>query len=271
MSKVAAIQMCSSMSVEENLQSASKLIEEAANNGAKLVVLPEMFPIVGMGSEEKIFVMESPGAGPIQDFLSLQASQNNVWIVGGTIPLRTEHKNKIRAACLVYNNKGKPVARYDKIHLFDVELSKKEIYRESDTTEAGERTTVIDTPFGKLGVAVCYDIRFPRLFMDLFNQGAEIIAIPAAFTVKTGEGHWKLLARARAVENFCYIIGACQGGTHASGRTTFGDSLIIDPWGTVLDERQDPTPGLVYGEIDLEKLHKIRASIPVNLHPRRFL
>lgn len=270
MPKVAAIQMCSSLSVEENLKSAGKLIEAAAKKGAELIVLPEMFPIVGTGAEDKIYIAESPGVGPIQDFLSEQASKNNVWIVGGTIPIRTENKLKIRATCLVYNNLGKSVARYDKIHLFDVVLSQKEKYQESETVEPGDRVVLVDTPFGKLGLAVCYDVRFPALFIELFDRGAEIIAIPAAFTVKTGEGHWKLLARARAVENFCYVIGACQGGTHESGRKTYGHSLIIDPWGTVLEERETASPGVVYGEIDLEHLRKIRASIPVGEHRKKF-
>ncbi len=270
MSKVAAIQMCSSMSVEDNLKSAGNLIGKAAKKGAELIVLPEMFPMVSKGAEDKIFISEGPGFGAIQDFLSEQASKNSVWIVGGTIPIRTENKSKVRAACIVYNKMGKAVARYDKIHLFDVDISEKEIYRESDTIEPGDRAVVLDTPFGKLGLAVCYDIRFPALFIELFNQGAEIIAIPAAFTEKTGEAHWKLLARARAVENFCYIIGACQAGKHESGRRTYGDSLIVDPWGTVLDERKASSPGIVYGETDLEYLQKIRASIPVSDHRKKF-
>lgn len=263
MHKVAAIQMCSSMSVDENLKSAGKLISEAAEKGAKLIVLPEMFPFVGP-AENRNLIQEAEGHGKIQDFLSEQSRKNKVWIVGGTIPIQSQ--NKIRAACLVYDEKGLLVARYDKIHLFDVVLSPNESYKESDTIEPGEKSVVIETPFGKLGLAVCYDIRFPALFMDLFKKGAEIIAIPAAFTEKTGEAHWKLLARARAVENFCYVIGACQAGTHESGRKTYGHSVIVHPWGNVLAERAQPSAGIIYGDIDLESLRHIRKSIPIAEH-----
>ncbi len=268
MPKIAAIQMCSSDNVDENLFHAGLLIEEAAANGAKLIALPEMFAIMGQNPEDKIRVMEKYGAGKIQRFLSEQAKKFKVWILGGTIPIECDDKDKIRAACIMYDQNGLAVARYDKIHLFDVVISETESYKESDTTQAGTEVVVIDTPVGRLGLSVCYDIRFPGLYTELLNQGAEIIAIPAAFTVKTGEAHWKILAQSRAVENFCYVLGAAQGGLHSSGRKTYGHALIVEPWGTVVQETGGIGNSIVYAEVDLKKLHAIRASIPVKHHQR---
>ncbi|MCX7120875.1 MAG: carbon-nitrogen hydrolase family protein [Gammaproteobacteria bacterium] len=262
MSMIAAIQMCSSDNVDENLFIVTQLITEAAENGAQLIVLPEMFSIMGKCPSDKIEVKENAGFGKAQNCLSDLAKKLNVWIIGGTIPIACDNKNKVRAACLVYNNKGESVARYDKINLFDVALSETESYRESDTVESGNETIVIDTPFGKLGLCVCYDIRFSNLFIELAKCGAEIIAIPAAFTVKTGEAHWELLMRARAVENFSYVIGACQAGIHSNGRQTYGHTLIVDPWGTVISELKEPSFGIAYAKIDLKKLHSIRKMIP---------
>ncbi|MGB6976316.1 MAG: carbon-nitrogen hydrolase family protein, partial [Gammaproteobacteria bacterium] len=263
---VAAIQMCSSHLVDENLKTAAQLITKAAANGAILVVLPEMFAIMGMNDTDKVKVREPIGDGKIQTFLAAQAVKNKIWLVGGTIPIRCENIPKIRAACIVYNDKGKAVARYDKIHLFDVTISETESYKESETTEPGNELALVDTPIGKLGLAVCYDIRFPTMFTQLFKQGMEIMAIPAAFTIKTGQAHWQLLARSRAVENFCYVIGACQGGTHTNGRQTYGNTLIVEPWGSVQQELLEPGNGIVYSNINLEYLYKIRAAIPVSEH-----
>ena len=268
MSKIAAIQMCSSENVEENLLIAAQLIKQAASAEAQLIVLPEMFAIIGKKTTDKIKVKESYGSGKIQTFLSTEAAKYNIWIVGGTIPIACENENKIRASCIVYDNKGKIAARYDKIHLFDATLSETESYKESNTTEAGDKIVLVDTPVGKLGLSVCYDIRFPALFTSLLNRGAEIITIPAAFTVPTGEAHWQLLARSRAVENFCYVVGACQGGLHANGRQTYGHSLIVDPWGIVIEEISIPENSIAYANIDLERLHKIRASIPIMEHQK---
>lgn len=270
MSKAAAIQMCSSHLVRENLTTAAKLIKNAASNGAKLVVLPEMFAIMGKTPKDKVLAKEPFGHGVIQDFLSQEAKKNDVWLVGGTIPIRCDDPEKIRASCLVYNSLGKCMARYDKIHLFDAIISASESYQESDSTQAGDQVVVVDTPIGKLGLAVCYDLRFPHLFTALRNRGAEIIAVPSAFTVKTGEAHWKLLSRSRAIDSFCYIVGACQGGMHANGRKTYGHSLIVDPWGAVVDERQEATEGVVYAPIQLEELYKIRQSIPLMQHQKDF-
>lgn len=266
--RIAAIQMCSSHVVDENLASAARLIAQAAQNKAQLVVLPEMFAIMGKKPTDKVLAREAYGSGKIQDFLSQQAKMHQTWIVGGTIPIACDDDQKVRAASIVYDHNGNAVARYDKIHLFDVTVSETESYRESDTTEPGRDIVVIDTPVGKLGLSVCYDIRFAGLYMELLNRGAEIIAIPSAFTVKTGEAHWQLMCRARAVENFCYVVGGAQGGTHSSGRQTYGHSLIVAPWGTVVQEQLQPGDGVVYADVDLNKLHEIRTSVPVVQHQK---
>jgi len=254
MSKIAAIQLSSTYNVDENLVTTEKLISEATDNDAQLIVLPEMFAIMGKNANDKVHIAEKYGHGMIQSFLSESARKNNVWIVGGTIPIQCDDKNKIRAACIVYDHNGNTVARYDKIHLFDVTISETESYRESDTTEPGDSIIVVDTPVGKLGLAVCYDVRFLTLFTELMNRGAEIIALPSAFTVKTGQAHWHLLTRARAVDTFCYLIGSAQVGTHANGRQTYGHTLIVDPWGNIVSEITEQKPGIVYADIDLKKL-----------------
>lgn len=267
MPRIAAIQMCSSHIINDNFLVASKLIKEASQNNAKLIVLPEMFAIMGLTPNDKVSAKERFGHGKIQSFLSEQAKKNHVWIVGGTIPIECKNKNKVRAASLVYAANGELVARYDKIHLFDVTISATEIYKESDTTEPGDDIVVMATPFGKLGLAVCYDVRFPELFRCLLAKGAEIIVLPAAFTVKTGEAHWELLARSRAVENFCYVIGACQGGVHSSGRKTYGHSIIVEPWGGVI-ARKEHGSGVIYADIDLAKVYEARKSIPIGEHQK---
>lgn len=264
--KVAAIQMCSSHLIEENLSVASNLILEAAEGGARLVVLPEMFAIIGMKAQDKVLVKESFGVGRIQNFLKEQSRKNKIWIVGGTIPISTHDSSKIRAASLVYDDQGHVVARYDKIHLFDVNLTETESYKESASTEAGDEIVVIDTPVGKLGLAVCYDLRFPELFRAFFERGVEIVVLPSAFTLKTGMAHWDVLLRSRAIENFSYVIASNQGGLHANHQTTFGHSMIVDPWGSVISRQEDDIPGVIFATIDLEKLHLIRKSIPISEH-----
>lgn len=262
--------MCSSHIVNDNLDTAKNLIYEASKNDAKLIILPEMFAIMGLTAADKVAVREPFGKGKIQFFLEEQARNNQVWIVGGTIPIECEDRGKIRAASLVFDDHGKCVSRYDKIHLFDATISNEECYEESDTIEPGNKLVVIETPFGKLGLGVCYDIRFPELFRCLFNQGAEIIVIPSAFTVTTGEAHWELLARSRAVENFCYLVGACQGGIHSNGRRTYGNSIIIEPWGNVVARKADTSPGVIYASIDLKKINEARTAIPIRVHQRIF-
>ncbi|MDP3009931.1 MAG: carbon-nitrogen hydrolase family protein [Methylococcales bacterium] len=268
MSKCAAIQMASSPTVSYNLLEAEKLIAEAVKAGAKLVALPENFALMGDHESDKFKVKEIEGTGPIQDFLSSTAKKYGIWIVGGTIPIVGDNPNKVRAACLIYNDLGERVARYDKVHLFDVVVpSTNEVYRESDSIEAGNQPLVIDTPFGRIGIAICYDLRFPEFFRGMHDQGVEILIIPAAFTHETGAAHWEVLLRARAIENLCYVIAPNQGGFHKNGRRTFGHSMIIDPWGVILDCYKTGG-GFVCTDIDLERLKKIRNTFPVLSHQR---
>lgn len=262
LSKVAAIQMCSSHSVEENLEAAKKLIQEAASHQASLIVLPENFAMMRLEARDALKHKETFGHGKIQDFLSEVAKKNKVWIIGGTIPLSCDDNNKVRSACLVYDDKGKVVARYDKIHLFDAVITNTEIHKESTIVEAGNHIIVVDTPVGKVGLAICFDVRFADHFKSLFDRGAEIIVLPSAFTLKTGKAHWELLTRCRAIDTFSYFIGAGQGGTHTNGRETYGHSLIIDPWGEILAKKEDITPGIIYAEINLDHLYKVRQAIP---------
>jgi deaminated glutathione amidase len=259
---VSCIQLASGPNVGANLLEAERLIAEAAGRGARLVVLPENFAIMGKTEHDKVAVREAPGAGVIQDFLANQARRRGLWIVGGTVPLVAEHEGKVRAACLVFNDRGEAVARYDKIHRFDVALvDSGERYTESDTIEAGDRSVVIDTPFGRLGLAVCYDLRFPELFRAMVDQGMELLAIPSAFTAITGKAHWETLVRARAIENLCYVLASAQGGFHISGRETHGNSMIVDPWGQVLD-RLSSGSGIVVAELDMDRLRNIRRTFP---------
>lgn len=270
MTKACAIQMTSTDNVEENLKSAKKLIMQAVDNGAKLVVLPEMFAIMGTDTLGKLKAQEIFGKGLIQDFLQTCAQANKVWIVGGTIPIATENPNKINATCLVYNDSGNLVASYKKIHLFDVCVTEgKEEYQESSTTIPGTEVVVLDSPIGKLGLAVCYDLRFPEFFRIMLNKGAEVFALPAAFTDVTGKAHWEILIRARAIENLAYIIAACQGGAHPGGRKTYGHSMIVNPWGETLTSLEYQS-NVITADIDLNLLATIRAKMPVQQHQQFF-
>lgn len=270
MSRFAAIQMASGTSVGANLLEAEKLISEAAKANAQLVALPENFALMGLDEFDKVKVREADGSGQIQDFLARVAQKYGVWIVGGTAPLVANDDNKIRAACLIYNEKGERVGRYDKVHLFDVSVpGTDEEYRESDTIEHGNQELILDSPFGKLGFTVCYDLRFPEFYRRLVGKGAEIIFVPSAFTSETGAAHWELLLRARAVENLCYIIAPNQGGFHLNGRKTYGHSMIIDPWGVILDCYK--TGGeFVSADINIERLERVRKSFPVLDHRKFF-
>jgi len=266
-SRVAAVQMASGPNVSANLMEAKRLIALAArDHGAKLVVLPENFAIVGLSEQDKVNIRETDGKGPIQDFLANQAAKHGVWLVGGTIPLVAQDPNKVRAGCLLFDAGGQRMARYDKMHLFDVHITETgENYAESQTIEHGTQAVVVDTPFGKLGLAVCYDLRFPELFRMMLEEGMEILAVPSAFTAVTGMAHWELLVRARAVENLCYVIAAAQGGYHASGRETHGDSMIVDPWGMVLD-RLPRGSGVVSADIEKARIKSIRRNFPAIQH-----
>ena len=266
MTTVACIQMASGPAVGANLLEAERLIGMAADRGAELVVLPENFAIMGKEESDKVAVRESDDGGPIQDFLSQQAVKQGVWLVGGTVPMVAKADNKIRAACLLYDDQGVRAARYDKIHLFDVSLvDSEESYAESEAIESGDQAVVVDTPFGKLGLAVCYDLRFPELFRTMLDQGMDIIAMPSAFTAITGKAHWSILVRARAIENLCYVLAAGQGGYHVNGRQTYGHSMIVDPWGQVMNELANGS-GLVCADIDLERLNNIRRTFPALEH-----
>jgi len=267
-SKVAAIQMASGPNVKANLAEAEKLIKIAVQQKVELVVLPENFAIMGMTETDKVKIAEEFGSGLLQDFLKAQALKNNIWLVGGTIPLSSPESGKVFAACLLYNPQGELVARYDKIHLFDVTIeANAESYTESETIAPGNDVVVVDTPFGRLGLAVCYDLRFPELFRAMVEQGMEICALPSAFTSLTGKAHWESLLRARSIENLSFMIAADQGGYHVGGRETHGDSMIIDPWGVILN-RLPHGAGVVVANIDLVKLEHTRKMFPTLEHKR---
>jgi predicted amidohydrolase len=265
--RIAAVQMTSGNDVNENLKTAKKLIAEAASTGANLVVLPEMFATMALSNELKVKLREVAGTGLIQDFLHNAAREYGIWLVGGTIPLTATHDDtRARAACLIFNDQGEEIARYDKVHLFDAHLRpSKEDYSESKTTEPGDKIVVVPTPFGKLGIAVCYDVRFPELFRRMHAQDVEIIALPTAFTYTTGAAHWDVLVRARAIENLAYLVAACQTGTHPNNRRTFGHSMIVNPWGEVLSSLADGE-GVVSADVNREYLRELRQDFPVLLH-----
>jgi nitrilase len=264
--KVAAVQMASGPNVSYNLIEAGRLIALAADAGAELVVLPENFAIMGMTEHDKVKIREPHGNGAIQGFLADQAARHRIWIVGGTIPLAADNPNKVRASCLLFNDRGNEVARYDKIHLFDVRITESsETYNESVTIESGDKVVVVDTPFGKLGLAICYDLRFPELFRLMLDQGVELIALPSAFTAITGKAHWETLVRARAIENLSYVIASAQGGYHLNGRETYGHSMIVDPWGVMLD-RLPSGSGFVIADVDSNYLNATRRNFPATSH-----
>jgi deaminated glutathione amidase len=260
--KVAGIQMASSPNVASNLTESERLIAIAAQQGAKIIVLPEYFCIMGAKDIEKVAVREKIGEGPIQHFLAKMAKKHKIWLIGGTIPLVSNFPNKVRNSCLVYNDKGEQVARYDKIHLFGLDLGT-EHYHEENTIESGDQIVVVDTPYGKIGLSVCYDLRFPEMYRAMGE--VDMIVIPSAFTETTGKAHWEPLIRARAIENLCYVIAPAQGGYHLSGRETHGNSMIVDPWGVVLD-RLPRGSGIVIASINREYQASLRKSLPALKH-----
>jgi predicted amidohydrolase len=254
--------MASGPKVAGNLSEARRLMEKAVDQGARLLLLPEYFPVMGLNEKDKVAVREEPGAGPIQRFLSEFAREHKIWLVGGSIPLVSDAPDKVRSACLVYDDRGEQVARYDKIHLFNLDLGT-EHYREARTIEPGQLVVTVDSPFGRIGLAICYDLRFPELFRAMKN--VDIIMLPAAFTETTGKMHWEILVRARAIENLAYVVAAAQGGYHVSGRETHGNSMIVDPWGRVLD-RLPRGSGVVIAEINPSYQSSLRASLPALSH-----
>jgi nitrilase len=260
--RVAAIQMTSGHDIEANLEVASRFLEEAAQQQAVLAALPENFAFMGLNSGDKRAVAEPDGAGRIQNFLADTARRLKLWIVGGTVPLRQGADGRVAAACLLYKADGQRAARYDKIHLFDVDVpGSTESHRESAHTVPGHEPRVVETPLGKLGLAVCYDMRFPELFRVMSRQGAVLFTVPAAFTVPTGQAHWESLLRSRAIENLGAVIAPAQWGVHPNGRETYGDSMIIDHWGKVL-ARLPQGQGCVVADIDAASRMDARARFP---------
>ncbi|MGI9264211.1 MAG: carbon-nitrogen hydrolase family protein [Gammaproteobacteria bacterium] len=266
---VAAVQMTSTADIDDNLTEARRLMKKAAQAGARLVVLPENFACMPLGEKDRLAMAETPGDGPIQSFLSDCAREMSLFLVGGTIPLRLKNGVERPAqTCLYFGSDGSQLARYDKIHLFDVCVSAdngRERYCESDYTTPGTDMVLADSPAGRLGFAVCYDLRFPGFFRGLLDGGMQVAVLPSAFTQTTGRAHWEILLRARAVENQIWVVAAAQGGRHANGRRTFGHSMIVDPWGEVVSLLADG-PGIVIGEIDLDRETRLRREFPILQH-----
>ena len=260
--RVAAVQMVSTPRLADNLRDAAELIGRAAAQGADLVVLPEYFPLMGMSDKDKLALSENDGAGPIQDFLAAAAQEHGIWLVGGSLPLTATLPGKVLNSCLVFDPQGRRAARYDKIHLFGFEKGA-ERYDESATIAAGSRPVAFCTPFARVGLSICYDLRFPELYRAL--GVCDLLVVPAAFTETTGRAHWEILLRARAIENQCYVLACAQGGRHESGRETHGNSMLIDPWGEIVD-RLAKGPGIVIGELDHARINDVRASLPALRH-----
>ena len=260
--RVAAIQMASGPNVASNLAEAERLIELAVGGGARLVALPEFFAIMGMKDADVVKAREAEGHGPIQAFLSRMAKKHRIWLIGGSVPLEASALNKVRNSCLVYDERGKLVARYDKIHLFGLDLGN-ERYQESKLIEPGDTIVVINSPFGRIGLSICYDLRFPELYRAM--PDVDIIVVPSAFTATTGRAHFETLIRARAIENLAYVVAPAQGGYHLSGRETHGDSMIVDPWGVVLD-RLPRGSGVVIANINSAYQASLRKSLPALQH-----
>lgn len=264
MARVALAQMTSSASIEDNLKQVERLVFDALKAEAELIVLPENFAFMGMNEQDKLHIAEIYGQGPIQNKISQLAKKTGLWIIAGTIPLKGIGA-KVRASSIVYDDKGFVVARYDKIHLFDVRVSDTEAHRESSTVERGSDLIVVDTPVGKIGLTVCYDLRFPELYQQLVSKGAQLFTVPSAFTATTGLAHWEVLLRARAIENLSYVLAANQGGHHENGRDTYGHSMIVEPWGSIINIHKEG-PGLAVADIDLQRLHQIRQQFPCIEH-----
>ena len=260
--KIAAVQMISGPDVAPNLVTAGRLIGDAAAAGARLVALPEYFPLIGATDADRLAARELDGKGPIQDFLARTARQHGLWLVGGSIPLMAQNPAKLRNSCLVFDPQGQRVARYDKIHLFGFSKGD-EAYDEAATIERGDQVVAFDSPLGRIGIAICYDLRFPELFRAMGEL--DLLVLPAAFTETTGRAHWELLLRARAVENQCYVLAAAQGGRHPNGRMTHGNSMVIGPWGEVL-ARMDKGEGVAIAELDRQRLVDTRTSLPALKH-----
>ncbi|SAK40608.1 nitrilase/cyanide hydratase and apolipoprotein N-acyltransferase [Caballeronia pedi] len=260
--QVAALQMVSTPDLERNLADAGRLIAEAARGGAQLVLLPEYFCYMGFKDTDKLAIRETPGAGPIQQFLSDAAREHRVWIIGGTLPLQSTEPDRVLNTTLVFDPAGKQVARYDKIHLFNFEKGE-ESFDEARTICPGSEVRTFEAPFGRVGLSVCYDLRFPELYRKLGD--CALMVVPSAFTYTTGNAHWETLLKARAVENQCYVLAAAQGGKHENGRRTWGHSMLIDPWGEIVAVREEGM-GVAAGGIDPQRIAAVRQSLPAYRH-----
>ena len=268
MSYIAAIQINSGPNIQANLLVVGDLLKEISKSNAKIAVLPENFALMPEHDNEFLEHSESEGNGVIQNFISDCCKNYKIWIIAGTIPIKTKDPKKVRAATLVFNDQGDIVCRYDKIHLFDVKLpDSDESYNESETFEFGDKIHVLETPIGITGLGCCYDLRFPELFRHQHLESVETIVLPAAFTEQTGKVHWDTLVRARAIENLSYIVTSCQDGYHISGRKTHGNTMIVNPWGQIMS-KIDSGNGFILSEINRKQLHSIRQKFPVLDHMR---
>ncbi|MBI2381584.1 MAG: carbon-nitrogen hydrolase family protein [Gammaproteobacteria bacterium] len=268
MSRIALVQMSGRADWPANREFLRAALAEAKAGGAELVLLPENAAVMGRSDRDKLALAEAAGSGPIQDFLAGEAARLGLWLVAGTIPEQSPEPDRVYNACPVYDAAGREVARYRKIHLFDVSLrAGAEVYRESATVVPGTEPVCVDTPVGRIGLSVCYDLRFPELYRALVAQGAEVFSIPSAFTQPTGQAHWHSLLRARAIENLCYVLAPAQTGEHDGGRLTYGHSLAVGPWGEILAEKPEST-GVLFAEIDSEEIRRRREAIPCLEHRR---
>ncbi|KTD24820.1 nitrilase [Legionella lansingensis] len=264
MAKVAAVQLTSSTSIAKNLKQIQPFFAKARDESVDLLVLPENFAFMGKSEKDKLQKAEQYGTGEIQEHISRWAKEYRLWVIAGTLPLKGL-KAHVRSSCLVFDNKGLCAARYDKIHLFDVCVSEQEVHQESSTIERGDDVVVAETPVGRVGLTVCYDLRFPELYRQLVLRGAELFVVPSAFTAITGVAHWEVLLRARAIENLCYVVAPNQCGQHENGRHTYGHSMIVEPWGKIIAQ-QETGIGLITAEIDLRRLEQLRQQFPSNEH-----
>lgn len=265
MSRIAVAQMISTANVDDNLNQLPTFFGAAQKKAAKLLVLPENFACMGLKETDKLAIAEQEGRGKIQNRLISLAKEYKLWVIAGTMPLLCHNQKRVRASSLVYNAEGEQVACYDKIHLFDVRISQHEAHQESLSIAPGSELVVVDTPVGKIGLSVCYDLRFPELYRQLTKRGAEIFSIPSAFTAVTGKAHWDILIKARAIENMCFVAAANQGGVHDNGRKTYGHSMIVEPWGGTLTELSTGQ-GIEVADINLQRLQELRSQFPCNEH-----
>ena len=264
MGRVGIIQTVSTADLETNLNDLFPFFDNAIKQKVEVIVLPENFAFMGHTETDKFKIAEDEGDGQIQRFVSQLARDYGVWIIAGTIPLLS-NDGRVYASSLVFNAKGECVTRYDKVHLFDVRVTDDEEHQESKTIRPGSSVVVVDTPVGRIGLSVCYDVRFPELYRQMVMQGAEIFTVVSAFTAVTGKAHWDILLRARAIENLCYVLAPNQGGQHENGRSTYGHSMIIDPWGTVLSSASTGA-SMIIADLDLEHLRSLRMRLPCNQH-----